>query len=81
MIFGKASVKSERAVSTRSNADLMRVAAQQNAEDIGGDFDGVGIERISIERNFPSAILSGEFDYARFSGEQDFVLHARRSNC
>src|SRR5262249_35940622 len=76
-----ASVKSDRAVRTRSNADLMRVAAQKDAEDIMGDFDGVGIEGVSIERNLPSIILSGEFDYARFSGEQDFILHGRRSNC
>ena len=81
VILGKASVKGECAVGTGCNADLMRIAVQQHAEDIGSDFDGIGIERVSIERDFPSAILFSEFDDSGPSSEQHFVLHGRRSSC
>jgi hypothetical protein len=52
--FVRAVLNGERAVGIWGDADFVRLAVEQDGEDAGGDFDGVGVGWCAVESDLPA---------------------------
>src|SRR5260370_33793785 len=62
--FAVGGLQGERASGGGRDAHFIRFSVKENGEDVGGDFDGVGVERFTVERNAPAFGVANDLDSA-----------------
>src|ERR1700759_5438372 len=70
----------ERTVGIRGDADFMGFAVEQDGKNARGDFEGICVGGLAIERDLPTRAVATEFDGAGFAGDLDLVFHGVRSS-
>src|SRR5258708_21313339 len=70
----------ERAGGRGCDAHFVRFSVEQDGKNIWRDFDGVGVDGVTIESNAPTLGGSLEFDDASRVVDQNFKFHGVRSS-